>query len=197
MRCWKTKDRLWSVSGERHWDICTLTRLTEPSASLKGVVPAGKKGFYPVTGFLIRFLSPLWCCIDSLPAAEAPACGTHLHTAPLPARGQLQSGHNSRICTAGLKIMRNTAPHSAIRVLASILLPMVQKTKNTGGSHLSRNGGSAFEERIKPVCVSQGRQLIAGWIPCCAELLRDREVTQVCWGESAPEKQHKYLWMIK
>lgn len=45
MKWWKTKDRLWSVSGERHWDICTLQHWQSPLQVWKGSSFWGKGAF--------------------------------------------------------------------------------------------------------------------------------------------------------
>lgn len=45
MKCWKTKDKLWSVSGERPWDICTLQHWQSPLQVWKGSSFWGKQAF--------------------------------------------------------------------------------------------------------------------------------------------------------
>lgn len=75
----------------------------------------GGEDFYSVIQFLIRFLSPLSRCIDSLPAAEtrwalptAPTCAPHRCQSVINCfQDRFKVATCSRSCTAERRIMRN------------------------------------------------------------------------------------------
>ena len=138
---WKTKERLQNISGERRRDICTLATLRQSLPQVKKrLFILGKKGFYPVIPFLIRFLSLLSCCIGSLPAAEkrwglpiACICTPHRCQSVINCfQDRFKVATCSRSFTAEHKIMRNRNFFFPLKSWQIILLPVEQKTNNAG-----------------------------------------------------------------
>lgn len=93
------------------------------------VLHSGEKGLLSSNSAPNQFSAPLSCCVDSLPAAEAPGlCLQHppAHCTHLPVPSCCQSSLRvatcSRSCAAELEIMRIRTPHFAIRILASLFI---------------------------------------------------------------------------